>query len=217
MCSADVQTAYQQSGAQIPFFYPSVTPSLNVGLSQPPAPQAPPQPYISAITLPSGAGAAEMDALPPAPSGMRHADDRPLAMSQMDLIDDALPAYQHELPADAPLLVSLPAETQDSRSEPRSEAATYDYLAELTNTYASLSPEGVPAVLRLKRHNCVVWDFPVGEKKTAKLRVGLQEGQLFLALDDVLGAICGIPLSRDKLAALVKPLVPVGAMPRGSG
>ena len=154
-----------------------------------------------------------MDPMPPPTSSIRHADDRSLAMSQMDIIDDALPSYQHEPPADAPILVSLPAENQEHRQD----GGTYDYLAELTNTYASLSSEGVPAVLRLTRHNCVVWDFPVGEKKTAKLRLGLQEGQLFISLDDVLGSICGIPLSRDKLASLVKPLVPVGVKNRGSG
>ena len=186
-----------------------MTPSPNVRVSQT-------QPLISAITLPPSAPSTEIDAMPPPSSALRHPDDRSLAMTQMDIIDDALPSYQHELPPDAPILVSLPAESHDSRGDARQEAS-YDYLAELTNTYASLSPEGVPAVLRLKRHNCVVWDFPVGEKKTAKLRLGLQEGQLFLALDDVLGPICGIPLSRDKLAALVKPLVPVGSDSRGSG
>ena len=142
--------------------------------------------------------------MPPPSAAPRHTDDRSLPMGQMDIMEENLP-YQQEVNQDPSLMVSLPAENQDIHPE----QVNFDYMTDMPNNYASLSSDGTSAVVRLKRPNCAVWDFALSEKKTVKIRLGLQDGQLFLALEDIIINVCGVTLSYEKMMSMTKNMVPV--------
>ena len=142
--------------------------------------------------------------MPPPSAAPRHTDDRSLPMGQMDIMEENLP-YQQEVNQDPSLMVSLPAENQDIHPE----QVNFDYMTDMPNNYASLSSDGTSAVVRLKRPNCAVWDFALSEKKTVKIRLGLQDGQLCLAFEDIIINVCGDTLSYEKMMSMTKNMVPV--------
>lgn len=126
-----------------------------------------------------------------------------MAINQVEMIEEGVMNIANDMPVDNNLLVSLPAE----------QPASYEYLNDVRTTYSSIPTTlDTPTAtgMRFKRHNCATWEYPMIEKKVVKIRVALQEGVLFLDLEDILEGVCGIDVTPSKIANITKGLVPVG-------
>lgn len=165
------------------------------------------QQYMNTMVLPSAQPSSvstipEIETIPPSSVPLRQSEDRSIPINQVEILEDGVMNIQPELPVDNNLLVSLPTE----------HPASYEYLNELRNTFGSLTTnlEAPNATgVQFKRNNCTVWEYPLVDKQTVKIRLALQEGQVFFDLEDILDGVCGIDVTASKIASLTKTLVPV--------
>lgn len=130
-------------------------------------------------------------------------EDRSLPINQVSLIGEGVINLPSELPVEGNHFVSLPTVSQN---------VSYDsYLDIRPSTFPATTPVlEIPSAteVRFKRPNCVTWNYPV-DKEEVKIRMAIQDGQLFFDLNDILDGVCGYNVIPSKIQSLTKSLLPV--------
>lgn len=140
----------------------------------------------------------DVDSLPPN-SSLRPNEERSIPINQVEMLDENEINMGNDLPVDNNIMVSIPDD----------HGITYDYMNDIRPTVtpvSSLMDAPNAKAICFKHQNCTTWEYPIYEKKTAKIRLALQEGQLFFDLDDILENVCGIDATPAKLTSLTKTL-----------
>lgn len=170
------------------------------------------QQYMPTMILPPSHPAASNSALPMpdmdtlASSGHARGDGHSLNMNQIDMMDDGVMAIHQDVPSNSGILGSIPEENISHRR-------TYDYTSELRNNYSTVTQNGESVTYVRFRHNsCSVWTYSLMDKQDVKIRIALQENQLFFNLEDILTGVCGLELPTQKILAATRNLAFVGVV-----
>ena len=128
----------------------------------------------------------------------RQPEDRALPIGQVEMLDEGVMNIQQEIP-DHTILVPL-----------NDQPPAYNYINETTYPAVSTTLENPSSTgMRFKKNNCTVWEYTLLDKKTASIRLALQDGQVFFDLEDILEGVCGIEMTMNKLISVTKSLTPV--------
>lgn len=146
----------------------------------------------------------DMEAIPSS-SMQNRGEEHQLSIPQMEMMEDGVMNIHQEMQNGANLIGPIPEETMPHHQ------TTYDYTSELHNNFSTITRDSDSvSYIRFRHNNCATWTYNLSEKQEVKIRVALQENQLFFNLEDILSGVCGLELARSKLMAETKPLAFVG-------
>lgn len=196
------QTLPQQS-QHLPFFFGhSSNPQYMPTMVLPPSHASASNPV-----LPMG----DMEALPSA-SVQNRGEEHPLNIPQMEMMEDGVMSIHQDIPNATNLLGPIPEEALPPRPN------AYDYASELHNNYSTVTRDSdTVSYIRFRHNNCATWTYRLSEKQEVKIRIALQENQLFFNLEDILSGVCGVDLAPSKIVSETRSLAFVGATGRCKG
>ena len=125
-----------------------------------------------------------------------------LAINQVGPLGEGVINFPSEIPVEGNHFVSLPNVNQN---------VTYDSYLDIRPSFPTeTSVLEIPSAteVRFKRPSCVLWHYPV-EKDVVKIKMAIQDGQLFFNLNDILDGVCGYSIIPSKIQSLTKSLLPV--------
>lgn len=153
----------------------------------------------------------DMEALPSA-SVQNRGEEHPLNIPQMEMMEDGVMSIHQDIPNATNLLGPIPEEALPPRPN------AYDYASELHNNYSTVTRDSdTVSYIRFRHNNCATWTYRLSEKQEAKIRMALQENQLFFNLEDILSGVCGVDLAPSKIVSETRSLAFVGATGRCEG